>query len=113
MGKLFPASQGKPSHGFVACDATSEIFGRDVFIHDQIAEYLNIGDEISFEVALNAKGMPQAVNVLGANDWQKQMDHQPAEVDVPKPPQPQWQSRQTQQGNDHSTNTPWKQQQQQ
>lgn len=50
--------------GFIECATTFSTFQRDVFLHKQQAEGLEVGDAVSFEVAMNAQGNPQARNVV-------------------------------------------------
>jgi len=61
--KLIPGTPLRPAHGFIECVETSILFGRDVFLHDQLASSLSVGQPVSFVVGLNSKGMPQAVDV--------------------------------------------------
>lgn len=52
--------------GFVACDATFQLFHRDVFLHHRqmkAAEGVKVGDFVSFSLELNLKGQPQARRV--------------------------------------------------
>lgn len=62
--KLIPGTPIRPTHGFIECPETAILFGRDVFLHDQLAASLSVGQPVSFAVGLNAKGMPQAVDVV-------------------------------------------------
>lgn len=62
--KLIPGTPLRPAHGFIDCAETAILFGRDVFLHDQLAATLQVGQPVSFAVGLNAKGMPQAVDVV-------------------------------------------------
>jgi len=62
--KLIQGTPQRPAHGFIECPETNLLFGRDVFIHDQLASTLSVGETVSFGVGLNAKGMPQAVDVV-------------------------------------------------
>jgi cold shock CspA family protein len=52
------------THGFVDCSATNQIYGRDVFLHSQQAQELQVGNRVRFEVMVNQKGMPQAHNLV-------------------------------------------------
>jgi len=61
--KLIPSSGTRPAHGFIECVDTCHIYGRDVFLHDQLAASLQVGQAVSFAVSLNKNGMPQAVDV--------------------------------------------------
>lgn len=52
--------------GFINCEETFNSYGRDVFIHSNFVEDENalaVGALVSFQVALNAKGEPQATNL--------------------------------------------------
>jgi hypothetical protein len=62
--KIFQGSHGRPAHGFLECAETQLVFGRDVFIHDKIANFVHVGQALSFGVRINDAGMPQAVDVL-------------------------------------------------
>jgi len=53
-----------PAHGFVTCEDTQQIYGRDVFLHSQQVSELEVGSRVQFEVMLNARGMPQAHNLV-------------------------------------------------
>jgi len=55
---------GAHVHGFIECAETRQIYGRDVFLHSAQAQELQAGDSVHFEVALNARGMPQAHNLI-------------------------------------------------
>lgn len=47
--------------GFIACEETHEVFGRDVFAKQSQLEGLKAGDSVSFSVAVDpARGFPQA-----------------------------------------------------
>lgn len=49
--------------GFIECDHTFRRFKRDVFLHKQQADGLQVGDAVKFELELNPQGNPQARNV--------------------------------------------------
>lgn len=59
--KIVPSHEGKPGHGFIDCAETRSQFGRDVFLHDKLAQKLHVGQPICFSVSINSQGMPQAV----------------------------------------------------
>jgi len=62
--KNFPATHGRPAHGFIECAEIAAAFGgRDVFMHDKLAVCVQIGQTLSFSVRMNDAGMPQAVDV--------------------------------------------------
>lgn len=58
--KSFNPSQG---YGFIRCDKTLELYGQDVFLHQNEASGLSEGMQVSFHVHLNAKKQPQANSV--------------------------------------------------
>lgn len=49
--------------GFVQCDESYAHYGADVYLHSTQIEGLEQGTQICFQVKLNAKGKPQAVDV--------------------------------------------------
>ena len=51
-------------YGFIDCDEVKSRFSRDVYIHKNQMIGFQIGDEVSFTIALNNKGEPQARNVM-------------------------------------------------
>ena len=51
-------------YGFIDCDEVKTRFSRDVYIHKNQVIGFQIGDEVSFTIALNNKGEPQARNVM-------------------------------------------------
>lgn len=51
-------------YGFIDCDEVKTRFSRDVYIHKNQMIGFQIGDEVSFTIALNNKGEPQARNVM-------------------------------------------------
>ena len=51
-------------YGFIDCDEIKTRFSRDVYIHKNQMVGFQIGDEVSFTIALNNKGEPQARNVM-------------------------------------------------
>lgn len=55
---------GDHTYGFVECDETRAIYGRDVFLHSNQATELEVGARVRFEVGLNQRGMPQAHNIM-------------------------------------------------
>ena len=55
-------------YGFIDCDETKLRFTRDIYIHRNQMIGLQIGDEVSFTIALNNKGEPQARNVMKRED---------------------------------------------
>lgn len=63
VNKADASSGGKP-FGFIECAETAQIYGRDVFLHSQQAQELEVGQAVRFEVMLNNRGMPQAHNLV-------------------------------------------------
>ncbi|CAJ1431633.1 unnamed protein product [Effrenium voratum] len=55
---------GGYGYGFIDCEETKLRFTRDVYLHRNQMEGLQIGDEVSFSLMFNAKGEPQARNVM-------------------------------------------------
>merc|ERR1712066_1185797 len=74
MGAMMPEMPGRQvgviscfypekKFGFVQCDAVFQQYGVDTFLSDKEIGEFQIGSEISFEMAVNAKGQPQARNL--------------------------------------------------
>ncbi|CAK9035491.1 DEAD-box ATP-dependent RNA helicase 40 [Durusdinium trenchii] len=55
-------------YGFIDCEETKLRFSRDVYLHRNQMEGLQIGDEVSFSLMFNSKGEPQARNVTKLED---------------------------------------------
>jgi len=54
----------KHGYGFIVCDETNRIYGRDVYLpKDAVPEGVKALDRLRFNLALSAKGHPQARNV--------------------------------------------------
>eukprot|EP00933_Yihiella_yeosuensis_P058274 TRINITY_DN5864_c0_g4_i1.p1 TRINITY_DN5864_c0_g4~~TRINITY_DN5864_c0_g4_i1.p1 ORF type:complete len:525 (-),score=145.75 TRINITY_DN5864_c0_g4_i1:226-1800(-) len=53
------------NYGFIECEEVKSEYGRDTFVHGKefSGAGLNVGDTVQFEVAINAKGQPQAMNI--------------------------------------------------
>ncbi|OLP91173.1 hypothetical protein AK812_SmicGene27158 [Symbiodinium microadriaticum] len=49
--------------GFIACEELYNVFGNDVFLVGQQMGSFNVGDEVSFAVALNKDNKPQAYDL--------------------------------------------------
>lgn len=59
---------GKHGYGFVVCDETHRIYGRDVYLpKDAVPEDVKALDRLRFNLVLSAKGHPQARNVTTVN----------------------------------------------
>lgn len=70
--KTFDYSRG---YGFIACADTHAIFQRDVFIHHSQMGGLEIGQRVLFEVTTNARGQPQAKDVVALDCNGQDMDN--------------------------------------
>jgi cold shock CspA family protein len=57
----------KNNYGFIESEECKEEFGSDVFVHGMELTGFQVGDEIIFDLALNTKGQPQALNVRPAD----------------------------------------------
>lgn len=53
--------------GFVSCDESHARYGADVYLHSTQLANVEQGMQISFQVKVNAKGQPQAVDVCPAD----------------------------------------------
>mmetsp|Transcript_10779 Transcript_10779/g.28826 ORF Transcript_10779/g.28826 Transcript_10779/m.28826 type:complete len:446 (+) Transcript_10779:74-1411(+) len=51
--------------GFIKCRPVEAKYGTDVFATSTSLQGFNIGDKVDFEVGVNEKGQPQALNVRG------------------------------------------------
>jgi len=63
-GITLAGANGDHSYGFVDCDETKQIYGRDIFLHSSQANELEVGQKVRFDVSLNQRGMPQAHNLM-------------------------------------------------
>eukprot|EP00931_Biecheleriopsis_adriatica_P009835 TRINITY_DN110923_c0_g1_i1.p1 TRINITY_DN110923_c0_g1~~TRINITY_DN110923_c0_g1_i1.p1 ORF type:complete len:319 (-),score=95.64 TRINITY_DN110923_c0_g1_i1:45-1001(-) len=61
-----PGGQG--GFGFIDCDAAKMKYGRDVYLHSRQAAGAEVGEVVSFTIVRNAKGEPQARNVMRASE---------------------------------------------
>jgi len=61
--RIANSANGDHAYGFVGCDDTQNLFGRDVFLNDTQANEAAVGTRVKFDVQLNARGMPQAHNM--------------------------------------------------
>lgn len=66
--KRYVDMPGGGGYGFIDCEDTKLRFSRDVYIHKNQMNGMNIGDSVSFQVIRNAKGEPQARGVMRAED---------------------------------------------
>lgn len=55
----------KNNYGFIECPETFEEYGRDVYCSGENVAGFQEGDAIEFEVGMNSKNQPQAINVTG------------------------------------------------
>mmetsp|Transcript_77877 Transcript_77877/g.216358 ORF Transcript_77877/g.216358 Transcript_77877/m.216358 type:complete len:333 (+) Transcript_77877:109-1107(+) len=70
---------GNNGYGFIECPETKMRYGYDVYIHQKQFRGCSMGDEVSFTIVRNAKGEPQARNVMRAEDAAKIMAKQQRE----------------------------------
>jgi len=47
-----------PSHGFLQCDVTHEFFGRDVYVHVNMAQHMVSGQAVAFNANVNKEMQP-------------------------------------------------------
>lgn len=66
--KRFYELSGGGGYGFVECNEAKMKWGRDVYIHVNQMKGFQIGDSVSFLIIRNAKGEPQARNVMRTED---------------------------------------------
>lgn len=57
-------------YGFIDCEAARIRYGRDVYLHSRQMGDAKVGELISFTIVRNAKGEPQARNVMRAEEAQ-------------------------------------------
>ena len=55
-------------YGFIDCEAARLKYGRDVYLHSRQISEAKVGEAISFTIVRNAKGEPQARNVMRAEE---------------------------------------------
>mmetsp|Transcript_21996 Transcript_21996/g.51596 ORF Transcript_21996/g.51596 Transcript_21996/m.51596 type:complete len:328 (-) Transcript_21996:71-1054(-) len=55
-------------YGFIDCEAARIRYGRDVYLHSRQMGDAKVGELISFTIVRNAKGEPQARNVMRAEE---------------------------------------------
>jgi cold shock CspA family protein len=58
--KNFNHEQG---YGFIQCDETFPLFLSDIFLHQNEADGLQVGSQVSFRIHFNGNGQPQANSV--------------------------------------------------
>jgi len=58
--KNFNQEQG---YGFIQCDETFPLFFSDIFLHQNEADGLQVGSQVSFHIHFNENGQPQANSV--------------------------------------------------
>lgn len=58
------------NYGFIECEEVKAEYGNDVFVHGKSLEgkSLSIGQIVHFEVAVSAKGQPQALNIVSGEE---------------------------------------------
>merc|ERR1711862_521258 len=54
--------------GFIDCAETKAQFGCDVFVVGTALNRCSVGDQVIFELGLNDKGQPQAMNVVATGE---------------------------------------------
>lgn len=80
--------RGSLGYGFIESDVVKAFFGRDVYVHKDLACSVAPGQRVSFNVVLNAQGMPNASDMAECGpDWSpmppdlsQQVDLAPEEV---------------------------------
>jgi len=65
VGKIITYRPGA-MFGFIQCDDTYTMYGKDVWTHQAQLGNFSEGDEVSFSLVLNKDGHPQAVNLVPA-----------------------------------------------
>mmetsp|Transcript_55240 Transcript_55240/g.131686 ORF Transcript_55240/g.131686 Transcript_55240/m.131686 type:complete len:271 (-) Transcript_55240:113-925(-) len=70
----------RAGYGFISCEETSAMFGRDVFIHKAQLKNHRVNSQVSFEIALNRKGHPQAKDVRSVGALEAQAKGSTAEA---------------------------------
>eukprot|EP00927_Polykrikos_kofoidii_P080003 TRINITY_DN76861_c0_g1_i1.p1 TRINITY_DN76861_c0_g1~~TRINITY_DN76861_c0_g1_i1.p1 ORF type:complete len:358 (+),score=51.90 TRINITY_DN76861_c0_g1_i1:82-1155(+) len=78
VNRLIPTK----GYGFVVCKESYAKYGNDVFLHSSQLDGLQEGMQVSFKVNVNAKGMPQAVDLSVAGTDQLIEDDSAASVAV-------------------------------
>jgi len=63
-GQIKSFTQAK-NYGFVECEELKQEYGCDVFMHGKefVERQLQVGDYVSFEVGMNSRGKPQALDI--------------------------------------------------
>merc|ERR1712217_335099 len=51
------------NYGFIDCEEVKNEYGFDVFVHGIQLSGQTVGETVYFELGINSKGQPQAVNV--------------------------------------------------
>jgi len=67
-------------YGFIDCAETKARYGYDVYIHARQMHRCEVGDDVSFSIIRNAKGEPQARNVVKAEDEERFLAKQAKEA---------------------------------
>lgn len=58
--KSFNTSTG---FGFISCDDTYAVFGRDVFLFANQRNGSDVGDQVSFTIEMSSRGFPRAKDI--------------------------------------------------
>lgn len=70
-GYFKPGPNYPEGHGFLTCDETKEFFGRDVYVHKDLAPTLTQGQVVAFNCHLNKDGMPNITEAVEVDDsWE-------------------------------------------
>eukprot|EP00927_Polykrikos_kofoidii_P023153 TRINITY_DN21410_c0_g1_i1.p1 TRINITY_DN21410_c0_g1~~TRINITY_DN21410_c0_g1_i1.p1 ORF type:complete len:253 (+),score=29.83 TRINITY_DN21410_c0_g1_i1:100-858(+) len=70
---------GNCKYGFIECIEARSRFGHDVYVHQKQLRGCVVGDEVTFTIMCNAKGEPQARNVMRSEDAAKMCARQQME----------------------------------
>lgn len=72
-------------YGSIHCDETLQLFGSDVFLHQNESDGLQVGSQVSFRIHVNENGQPQASSVSAVGGAAKRKR---ADAGAPPPPDP-------------------------
>mmetsp|Transcript_18258 Transcript_18258/g.49061 ORF Transcript_18258/g.49061 Transcript_18258/m.49061 type:complete len:478 (-) Transcript_18258:135-1568(-) len=68
---VYKAGNSEKGFGFIQCPQTKDYYGRDVYVHKDLAYHLETGQTVSFNVKLNRDGMPNATAALPCDEhWE-------------------------------------------
>jgi len=80
--KSFNQEQG---YGFIRCDETWQLYHSDIFLHQNEANGLEVGSQVSFRVHLNGRGQPQANSVSAVGGVAKRAKTEADSRSTPEP----------------------------